>query len=230
MGLKMSKIMFLIFLISAYALNSQTIKQSEVHKGDSTITKMNIYINDGTVQHFFTNQIDSITFTLYHGIKKGNKVTIDWTTFPDGSPIPNETQITNQFQSLGIVFLSPPGPPEVLSALGGILISGGQTSFFGDTHMSFIDVGYGLPTSLTIEIIGSGLNIAARLEAFDIDGKSLGTVTHTYSGNTGQLSPFTFFAPAGKTIASAIYNGGLNPNAAASIGTLIFSNKVSGGN
>jgi hypothetical protein len=169
-----------------------------------------------------TNPVLSPLSKAKIGINNNTTVTIDWTTFPDGSPIPDETVISDQFKSLGVVFLSPPGPPAVLSALGGILASGGPTGFFGDIDMSFVDVGYGLPTSLTVEIIGSGLNISARLEAFDSDGNSLGSMTHTYSGSTGILSPFTFDAPAGKRIASAIYNGGLNPNAAASIGTLII--------
>jgi len=150
------------------------------------------------------------------------KVTIDWTTYPDGSPIPSDTAITDQFQTWGLVFIYPPGPPRVLDALGGILISGGPTGFFGDIHMSFVDVGSGLPTSLTVEIIGSGYNISASLEAYDSNGSLLGVVTHTYTGSTGQLSQFTFSAPTGKKIASAVYNGGLNPNAAASIGTLII--------
>jgi len=166
------------------------------------------------------DQIYSLDFVS--SVAQGTTVTIDWTTYPDGSPIPNDTEIINQFQSLGLVFLSPPGPPRVLDAFGGILISGGPTGFFGETHMSFVDVGSGLPNSITVEIIGSGLNISASLEAFDLDGDSLGIVTHTYTGPTGQLSPFTFSAPAGKRIARAIYNGGLNSGAAASIGTLII--------
>ena len=147
---------------------------------------------------------------------------LDWTTFPDGSPIPNETEITDQFAAWGVTFQSPPGPPRVLTALGGILISGGPTSFFGDISMSFLDTGRGLPTSITVEIIGSGLNIGARLEGFATDGSSLGVVTHTYSGNAGQLSAFTLEAPTGTKIASALFNGALNPSAAASIGTLIL--------
>ena len=175
-----------------------------------------------------SDQIYSLDFVS--SVAQDTTVTIDWTTYPDGSPIPNETDITNQFQSLGLVFLSPPGPPRVLNSLGGILISGGPTGFFGEIHMSFLDVGSGLPTSLTVEIIGSGLNISASLEAFDNNGNSLGIVTHTYTGNSGQLSPFTFSTPAGKRIASAIYKGGLNPNAAASIGTLIIHTDDTGPN
>jgi hypothetical protein len=107
-----------------------------------------------------------------------------------------------------------------LSDLGGILTSGGPTGFFNDTKIEFVDCS---PRYVIVEIIGSGLNIGARLEAFDEDGTSLGTVTNTYTGSTGQPSPFAFLAPRGKTIASVIYNGGLNPNAAASIGTLIYN-------
>ena len=77
-------------------------------------------------------------------------------------------------------------------------------------------------TFVTIEIIGSGSNISAKLEAFNVSGNSLGTVFDTYTGPTGQLSPFTFFALPGEAIANVRYNGGLNPSAAASIGTLVF--------
>jgi hypothetical protein len=78
-------------------------------------------------------------------------------------------------------------------------------------------------TSLTVDIIGSGLNIAARLQAFNSQGILIGTATHTYTGNTGVPSPFTFTAPPGEAIASVLYNGGLNSAAAASIDTLIFT-------
>jgi hypothetical protein len=153
---------------------------------------------------------------------QGITTVIDWTTFPDGSPIPNDIEIIDQFQPWGIVFIHPPGSPRVLDSLSGILISGGLTGFFGDIHMAFVDTGLGLPKAITIEIIGSGLDISASLEAFDSNDNSLGNLIHTYTGPTGQLSPFTFSAPAGNRIASAIYNGGLNPSAAASIGTLII--------
>ena len=56
-------------------------------------------------------------------------IVIDWTVFPDGASIPVETQITNQFQCLGVVFVNPPGPPVGKTALRGILISGGPTGF-----------------------------------------------------------------------------------------------------
>jgi hypothetical protein len=155
------------------------------------------------------------------GPENETTVTLDWTTFPDGSPIPNEAEITDQFAASGVTFRSPPGPPRVLTALGGILISGGPTGFFGDISMSFVDAGLGLPTSITVDIIiGSGLDIGATLEGSAADGSSLGVVTHIYSGPTGQLSPFTFEAPTGTGIAAARFNGALNPAAAASIGTL----------
>jgi hypothetical protein len=157
-------------------------------------------------------------------IGQANAVTIDFTTFPDGSPIPNETIISNQFESLGVRFQPLfPNSPRVLTgpegiALTGILISGGPTGFFDDIGMEFI-----VPTTVvTTEIIGSGVGIQAKLEAFNVGGTSLGSVFHTYSGVTGELSPFTFLAPQGETIARVVFNGGLNPNAAASIGTLTF--------
>src|SRR5206468_5304518 len=100
-------------------------------------------------------------------IGTANTIIIDFTTFPDGTPIPNETPVSNQFEPLGVVFPPLfPNSPRVLTALGGILISGGPTGFFDDISMKFF-----VPvTSITIEIIGSGLNISASLEAFNPDG------------------------------------------------------------
>ena len=156
---------------------------------------------------------------LASSVGMAGSVAIDFATFPDGSPVPDGTPVSNEFAQLDVVFRQLfPQSPRVLTALGGILISGGPTSFFNDIEMEF-------PTPVpyvTVEIIGSGLNISARLEGFRADGASLGTATHTYTGNTGQLSAFTLLAPPGEMIASARYNGGLNPSASASIGTLIL--------
>ena len=164
-------------------------------------------------------------------------VTIDFTTFPDGSPIlgdvNHETHIFDQFESFGVIFpnLYPEYPypaPRVLYypgsgliTMNGILISGGPTGLFGDIEMDF--VGSRLPDSITVEIIGSGLNIGARIMAFNASGVLLNTVTHYYYGSTGQKSAFTLSAPQGETIAKAVFNGGLNPAAAASIDNLMFS-------
>ena len=149
--------------------------------------------------------------------------TITFTTFPDGSPIPNETVVTNQFESLGVTFEALyPDSPRVLTALGGILISGGPTGFFGDVGIIF----HPLVSSITIDIIGSGLDITAELEAFNQQGESLGVITHTYGGPPGQPSSFSFTAPVGQRIGRVVYNGGLNPSAAASIATLSFITPV----
>jgi hypothetical protein len=167
--------------------------------------------------------------------------TIDFTTFPDNTPIPLNTNgvygppgstienyVTDEFESWGVVFVSPlpkliGGPPSCsfcgVPPVGGILISSDPT-FSGDIEAVFLTSP--LPDYVTIEIIGSGLNISAELEAFTTDGNSLGTIYHTYSGNTGTLSPFTFSAPIGENIKRIRYNGGLNPSAAASIGTMVF--------
>jgi len=145
---------------------------------------------------------------------------IRFDSFPNGDPIPNETRIRNQFESLGVTFepLFPNGP-RVLTALGGILISGGPTGFFDDLGIDF-----SVPVSVvTVDIIGSGLDIAARLKAFDRHGRPLGATTHVYTGPTGLPSSFSLFAPAGKTVSRLLFNGGLNPSAAASIDTLDFA-------
>ena len=146
--------------------------------------------------------------------------TIDFTTFPSGTPIADESVISDQFESVGVTFFSDfPNSPRVKTELGGILISGGPTGFFDELGMNFV-----VPvTSVTVSIIGSGLNISANLQVFDKDGGLLGAVQHTYTGPTGIESPFSFIAPSGKTIGSGIYNGGLNPSAAASIGALSFT-------
>ncbi len=179
--------------------------------------------------------------TLQEGIDAASAgdtvlVTIDFTTFPDGTPIIGDinhaTHIFDQFEPFGVIFpnLYPgwfyPAPVALYNPESdnidkfGILVSGGPTGFFGDTEMDF--VGSSLPTFVTVEIIGSGLNIGASLTAFNSDGVLLDTATHFYYGNTGQHSAFTLTAPDGKTIASAVYNGGLNPAAAASIDNLIL--------
>jgi hypothetical protein len=156
-------------------------------------------------------------------------ISIDFTTFPDGTPIhqnlngeygvPGTTKgilASNEFESLGVVFVPP--LPGIIVGVGGWLVSSHPT-FFGDIRMKFL-----VPvTSVTVDIIGSGLNIAARLQAFNSQGVPIGTATHTYTGNTGVPSPFTFTAPPGEAIASVLYNGGLNSAAAASIDTLIFT-------
>lgn len=158
--------------------------------------------------------------------KNKKLITIDFVSFPDGTPIPNETVINNQFQLLGIVF-EPlyPYSPRVLTNLGGILISGGPTGFYDDIRMDFPDC---YPDYVTVNIIGSGLNITASLEAFDLDNSSLGTLTYTYTGNTGQSAPLTFYAPKKTRISSVLYNGGLNPSgSAASIAALSYECKNS---
>jgi murein DD-endopeptidase MepM/ murein hydrolase activator NlpD len=163
-----------------------------------------------------------IAVVLCLAVGRANAITIDFTTFPNGTPIPDETPLYDQFLSQSVIIPKQlPSTPRVKTGLGGVLISGGPTGFFGDTKIKF--VGPSLPTAVTVGIIGSGLNISAELEAFSRYGVSLGTVTNTYSGTTGQLSPFTLVAPAGESIRSIRYNGGLNPSAAASIGTLTLN-------
>jgi len=166
-------------------------------------------------------------------------ISIDFTTFPDGTPIPQNldgeygtpgttlvNRLTNEFESLGVVFVSPPGlvtilvgPPSCefcgIPPVGGLLVGGDSA---GNLRMNFL-----VPvSSVTIDIIGAGLDIAASLKAFNTQGALLGTVTHTYTGNTGVLSPFTFTAPPREAIASIVYNGTLNSSASASIGRLTF--------
>ena len=156
-------------------------------------------------------------------------ISIDFTTLPDGTPIPQNVNgeygvpgttkvifASNEFDSLGVEFAPP--LPEIIVRGGGTLVSSNPT-FFGDIRMTFL-----VPvTSVTVDIIGSGLNIAARLQAFNAQGVLIGTATHTYTGVTGVPSPFTFTAPPGETIASVLYNGGLNSAAAASIDELAFT-------
>ena len=163
-------------------------------------------------------------------------VTIGFTTFPDGTPIygniNHETHIFDQFRPFGVIFpnlypgyLAPivkynPAAASNDITRFGLLISGGPTGFFGDTELAF--VAPPLPNFITIEIIGSGLNIGASLTAFNAAGALLNSVSHFYYGSTGIKSAFTLIAPEGETIATAIYNGGLNPNAAASIDNLML--------
>jgi hypothetical protein len=107
--------------------------------------------------------------------------------------------------------------------LDGAVFSGGPSGFFDDLALRFINP---VPF-VTIGIIGAGLNIAARVVGFGPDGALLGATSHLYTGSTGQLSTFTFEAPAGARIARIVYNGGLNQSAAASIGLLEFSSGAS---
>jgi hypothetical protein len=123
---------------------------------------------------------------------------ITFTSFPNGDPIPDGTVVSNQFEPLGVRFQPLfPDSPRVLSALGGVLISGGPTGFFGDIGIEFLTP----ISSVTVDIIGSGFDIAARLEAFNGRGLTLGAATHTYTGVTGLPSSFSFFAPDGDSIA-----------------------------
>ena len=162
---------------------------------------------------------------------------IDFTTFPDGTPISSgQTHIFYQFRPWGVIFPDLntgwvydsvyPSPQVLYNPEShsidkfGILVSGGPTGFFGDIEMDF--VGAVLPTFVTTEIIGSGLYIGASLLAFSPNGVLLGGAADFYNGSTGLPYPITFFAPDGETIARVIYNGGLNPAAAASIDSLIF--------
>jgi len=66
---------------------------------------------------------------------------------PPGSTI--ENGVTGEFESLGVVFVSPPGPSKIIGGppacsfcglppAGGILVSGGPTGFFGAIDMSLL--------------------------------------------------------------------------------------------
>jgi len=170
-------------------------------------------------------------------------ISMDFITFPDGTLIPENlngeygtpgttllSRINNQFESLGVVFDSSSdlveiseGPPSCgfcgIPPVGGLLLGGDSA---GDLHIKFLVQ----VRSITVEIIGSGLNISASLRAFDSHGTPIGTATHTYTGNTGILSPFTLVAPPGENIASVVYNGTLNRSAFASIGGLTFTTEA----
>ena len=175
----------------------------------------------------------SLTSTLSHSSLIDYETVITFDTFPDGSPIftdpiPNNSylKLSDQFQSLGVIFenLYPGiyGGPSVVATetMGNILISGGPTGFFGDIRVDF--VGCLVTNFVTIDIIGSGLNIGASLTAFGSSGEALESITHNYYGSTGIPSAMTIITPPGREIESILYNGGLNPSAAASIATLEF--------
>ena len=166
-------------------------------------------------------------------------VSIDFRTFPDGTLIPQNidgeygapgttlrSPVNTQFESLGVVFDSPSdhvgiieGPPSCgfcrIPPVGGLLYGGDAA---GDVHFSFLVK----VRSVMVEIIGSGLNISASLRAFNSSGSEIATRTHTYTGSTGILSPFTVEAPPGETIAKVIFNGALNGAAVANMGRLTY--------
>jgi hypothetical protein len=171
--------------------------------------------------------------TLSYSSAIDYETAITFDTFPDGTPIFTNSspynsylKLSDQFQSLGVIFenLYPGiyGGPSVIATqtLGNILISGGPTGFFGDIRMDF--VGPLVTNFVTIDIVGSGLSIGASLTAFGHDGEVLDSITHYYYGTTGIPSAMTIITPPGREIESILFNGGLNPSAAASIATLEF--------
>jgi hypothetical protein len=149
-------------------------------------------------------------------------VRINFTRFLDGIRIPNETLIRDQFESVGVRFAEVyPDGPRALTALGGILISGGPTGFFGDVRMEFAS--WCAPTVVNIDLIGSGIPVGATVSGYSQEGLPIGTVTYTYNLSSGQLAPMAFIASQGLAIATLIYNGGLGSGGAASMGTLRFA-------
>src|SRR5262245_44029642 len=90
----------------------------------------------------FSVVVFTATLCVFLGLSTreiANAVTIDFTTFPDGAPIPTETQILDQFEPLGVTFQPLyPDSPRVVTDVIHELISGGPTGFFGDIGMNFV--------------------------------------------------------------------------------------------
>lgn len=118
-------------------------------------------------------------------------ITIGWDTFPDNTPVPNLTPITNQYQSLGIIVSSQElGNPFAISAPSDAfsdpnLLSppGVGGAFSGTIVIEFVDPSTGIPSaSFTTNRAGTKIDpttagTLVTLEAFDFNGNSLGTDT-----------------------------------------------------
>jgi hypothetical protein len=152
------------------------------------------------------------------GAVRAGVVQIDFTHFPDGTVIPNETIIRDQFAPLGVVFEEVYADgPRALAANGGVLISGGPNGFVNDIVLRFLS-----PVSyLLIDTNAPSFNTFAELEVFGINGVSLGTVSER-GVNT---FPLAFGIDAGQLIGGARFNGlarGQLTDSAASIAFLTF--------
>lgn len=150
---------------------------------------------------------------------------IGFEIFPDGTLVPTETMILNQYEEWGVTF-SPlyPNSPRALISLDHCLISGGISSFGGDIEMNFVE-----PLSLLkVGMIGSGLNISSTLRIYG-GTDLLETIIQEYRGPTGQVSYLSYLALPGEEITRAIFNGKnvVNPGGpSACIGEIEFEQMV----
>jgi hypothetical protein len=109
-----------------------------------------------------------------------NAVLIDFETFPDSSPIPAGTEITDQFASFGVIFNSspPPGATQITTILSDIfttsvpnsLAPGGPAGFLGGTLI--------LDFSVPVIEVGSFFiddNLPVQVNAFDSDSNLVDT-------------------------------------------------------
>jgi hypothetical protein len=180
-------------------------------------------------------------------------VTIDFDTFPNGTPVPEGTIITDQYASVGVIFsiaisFNPPSglviegvsgsftfvgmsPPNVLTSHGHVPGPGGSLGCGADLKITFIDPSTRLPAtvssaSILVFAVASNPPTTVHLVALDLNGAIVAQDEFTIPTSFGTISSFTLSVSAPGTGIASVETQGVAANiVCAAFDNLVFTPK-----